>query len=186
VCCKALNLTGYSVSSDGGKTFTDMGDAPFRPNVQPIGDPAVAVDDAGNFFLSSLALSSAAANADSLVSLYVMPKGSNRFKLLSVPVNVGSQTKFFADKSYLAIGRDASGTQHFYVTWTFFSAKVASPIMLTESTDGLHWNTTRVADPTACSQASTPLPAGNTLFVSYEQAAPVAVSPATPIRLPSK
>jgi len=50
VCCvPALNFTGYSVSNDGGKSFTDAGDLPWQPNVQPIGDPTVAHDAAGNF-----------------------------------------------------------------------------------------------------------------------------------------
>ena len=32
VCCiPALNLTGYSVSTDGGSSFTDEGTLPFRP-----------------------------------------------------------------------------------------------------------------------------------------------------------
>src|SRR5712692_10697178 len=49
VCCiPALNLTGYSVSTNAGKTFTDMGDVPWKLTVQPIGDPAVAHDASGN------------------------------------------------------------------------------------------------------------------------------------------
>jgi hypothetical protein len=45
VCCfPALNLSGYSVSTDGGASFTDEGTLPFRPDVQPIGDPTVATD----------------------------------------------------------------------------------------------------------------------------------------------
>src|ERR1700747_3475804 len=58
VCCiPALNLSGYSVSNDGGSTFTNMGDLPWKPFVQPIGDPSVAHDDSGNFYFASLALS---------------------------------------------------------------------------------------------------------------------------------
>src|SRR6266581_3710805 len=51
VCCiPALNFTAYSVSTDAGKTFTDEGDLPWQPSVQPIGDPSVAHDAAGNFY----------------------------------------------------------------------------------------------------------------------------------------
>src|SRR5713226_5477795 len=115
VCCfPALNLTAYSVSTDGGSSFT--------------------------------------------------------FQLVSVPVDVGSGQLFFADKEYLAVGRDASGQLHFYITWTLFSRAAASPIMLTQSTDGVHWTTTMVSASTACAQGSNPVPAGNTVYVSWEQA----------------
>lgn len=173
VCCTpALNLTGYSASNDGGKSFTDMGTLPFRPNVQPIGDPAVTADGQGNFYFASLALGSDGLGAHSLISFYEMPKGSDTFQLVSVPVDVGSGQLFFADKEYLAIGRDTSGQLHFYITWTFFSSSPASPIMLTQSTDGVHWTTTTVSASDACAQSSNPVPAGNTVYVSWEQSVP--------------
>jgi len=179
VCCfPALNLTGYSVSTDGGSSFTDEGTLPFRPNVQPIGDPTVARDDQGNFYFASLALGSAGLGSHSKIAFYEMPAGSNTFQLVSVPVDVGSGQLFFADKDYLAVGRDASGQLHFYITWTFFSRAAASPIMLTQSTDGVHWTTTTVSASDACAttttvsasdacaQGSNPVPAGNTVYVS--------------------
>jgi hypothetical protein len=173
VCCfPALNLSGYSVSTDGGSSFTDEGTLPFRPNVQPIGDPTVATDGQGNFYFASLALGSAGLGTHSKIAFYEMPAGSNTFKLVSVPVDVGSGQLFFADKEYLAVGRDASGQLHFYITWTFFSRAAASPIMLTQSTDGVHWTTTRVSASTACAQGSNPVPAGNTVYVSWEQQVP--------------
>jgi len=173
VCCfPALNLTGYSVSTDGGSSFADEGTLPFRPNVQPIGDPTVATDGQGNFFFASLALGSAGLGTHSKIAFYEMPKGSNTFQLVSVPVDVGSGELFFADKEYLAVGRDASGQLHFYITWTFFSRAAASPIMLTQSADGVHWTTTMVSASTACAQFSNPVPAGNTVFVSWEQSVP--------------
>ncbi len=173
VCCfPALNLTAYSVSTDGGSSFTDQGTLPFRPNVQPIGDPAVATDGQGNFYFASLALGSAGLGAHSKIAFYKMAAGSNTFQLVSVPVDVGSGQLFFADKEYLAVGRDASGQLHFYITWTLFSRAAASPIMLTQSTDGVHWTTTMASASTACAQGSNPVPAGNTVYVSWEQAVP--------------
>src|SRR2546429_622782 len=60
VCCRpVLNLSGYSVSTDGGRTFTDMGDLPNAPGVQPLGDPSVATDGAGNVYYATLAFSPA-------------------------------------------------------------------------------------------------------------------------------
>jgi hypothetical protein len=173
VCCiPAVNFTAYSVSTDGGSSFTDEGTLPFRPDVQPIGDPTVARDDQGNFYFASLALGSAGLGAHSKIAFYKMAAGSNTFQLVSVPVDVGSGKLFFADKEYLAVGRDASGQLHFFITWTFFSRAVASPIMLTQSTDGVHWTTTMVSASDACAQGSNPVPAGNTVYVSWEQQVP--------------
>jgi hypothetical protein len=176
VCCTALNLSGYSVSKDGGKTFMDMGDLPWKPTVQPLGDPALATDPAGNIYYASLAYSSASSTAHSLLALYKMAAGSSKFTLMSIPVDVGSATFFFADKEYLAIGVDGAGKVHFYITWTYFSTAVASPIKLTDSTDGLTWTTTTVSSAAACAQGSNPVPAGGTLYVSWFQQTPTACS----------
>ena len=180
VCCiPALNLTGYSVSTNAGTTFTDMGDVPWKPTVQPIGDPAVAHDASGNFYYASLALSSVGRGAHSLISFYKMPAGTNTFQLVSVPVDVGSGINFFADKEYLAVAPDGSGQLHFYITWTFFSRAPQSPIMLTDSTDGVHWRTTMLSGGLSCAQGSNPVPHGGTLFVSWEESVPEGCTNAT-------
>jgi hypothetical protein len=79
-----------------------------------------------------------------------------------------------------AIAPDGAGVTHFYLSWTFFSPAVPSPIRLSDSTDGVHWRMTHVAESTACSQASTPLPAGGTVYISYEQSLPVACTRGNP------
>jgi len=173
VCCfPAINFTGYSVSTDGGRTFTDQGDLPWLNSAQPIGDPTVAHDDAGNFYFASLALSSTGFGARSLISFYKMAAGASSFQLVSVPVDVGDGRRFFADKGYLAVGRDQKGQTHFYITWTFFSTVVPSPIMLTDSTDGVNWRTNMVSTADACAQGSNPVPAGGTVYVSWVQSVP--------------
>jgi hypothetical protein len=182
VCCRPVfDGQGYSVSTDGGSSFTDMGNLPAAPGALPISDPAIANDDAGNFYVSSLALSADSVNANcpfscshSEIAFYEMPAGSNTFRLVSVPVDVGSAERFFADKGYLAVGRDGAGQLHFYITWTLFSQALASPIMLTDSTDGVHWRTTTVSAPDACAQGSTPLPAGAEVHVSWTETTPSA------------
>lgn len=180
VCCNALNFSGYSVSHDGGKTFTDMGDLPWQTNVQPLGDPSVSVDGEGNFYYASLALSGLGLHDHSLLAVYRMDAGTSRFHLLSVPVDVGDQSKFFADKEYMAIGHDSHGGKHFFLSWTFFSPVVFSPIQLTESTDGVHWTTHEIAGKQTCDQASNPVPAGDLVYVSWEQSQPQACEPANP------
>jgi hypothetical protein len=180
VCCTAINFSGYSVSTDAGRTFTDMGDVPWRAKVQPEGDPAVAVDDKGNFYYASLATAGLTKHAHSLLSLYRMAAGTTHFVFDSVVADAGDSSKFFADKEYLAIGRDSHGVQHFYVTWTFFSPVVFSPIQLSESTDGKLWRQTQLAPAQTCDQSSNPVPAGDTLYVSWEQSQPVACVPGSP------
>lgn len=180
VCCNAINLSGYSVSTDGGKTFTDKGDLPWSITVQPFGDPAVVADGAGNFYYASLALGGAGPHDPSLIAFYKMSDGSNSFKLVSVPVNVGDSSVNLADKAYLAVAPDGAGKRHFYLTWTSFTPAVPSPIMLTDSTDGVHWRTTRVSAADACAQGSNPVPHGGTLYVSWLQWAPVACTAGNP------
>jgi hypothetical protein len=172
VCCvPAINLSGYSVSTDGGKSFTDMGDLPWSGDVQPIGDPSLATDDQGNVYYASLAYQGHFTN--SLIALYEMPAGTDTFRLLSVPVNVGNARSFFADKELLSIGRDAQGKQHFYLTWTSYAHSfVQGPVMLSDSTDGVHWRTMQISSPDACAPTtpgSHPVPAGGTLYVTWEQ-----------------
>jgi hypothetical protein len=172
VCCRpAINLSGYSVSTDGGKTFTDKGDLPWSGDVQPLGDPSLATDDQGNVYYATLAFQGP--SAQSLIALYEMPAGTDTFRLLSVPVNVGNAKSFFADKELLSIGRDAQGKLHFYLTWTFYAhSNVQGPVMLSDSTDGVHWRTTQISAPDTCAPTtpgSHPVPAGGTLYVTWEQ-----------------
>jgi hypothetical protein len=102
-----------------------------------------------------------------------MPAGTHTFRLLSIPVNVGNARTFFADKELLSIGRDAQGKVHFYLTWTFYAHSFGQgPVMLSDSTDGVHWRTTRISAPDTCAPTtpgSHPVPAGGTLYVTWEQ-----------------
>ncbi|HEX9541160.1 MAG TPA: hypothetical protein VGA04_23590 [Streptosporangiaceae bacterium] len=177
VCCRpAINLSGYSVSTNGGKSFTDKGDLPWSGDVQPLGDPSLATDGQGNIYYATLAFQGR--SAQSLIALYEMPAGTDTFRLLSVPVNVGSAKSFFADKELLSIGRDAQGKLHFYLTWTFYAhSSVQGPVMLSDSTDGVHWRTTQISSPDTCAPTtpgSHPVPAGGTLYVTWEQFDPAA------------
>jgi hypothetical protein len=172
VCCvPAINLSGYSVSTDGGRSFTDMGDLPWSGDVQPIGDPSLATDDHGNVYYATLAYQGHFSK--SLIALYEMPAGTSTFRLLSVPVNVGNATSFFADKELLSVGRDAQGRTHFYLTWTFYAHSfVQGPVMLSDSTDGVHWRTTQISASDTCAPTtpgSHPVPAGGTVYVTWEQ-----------------
>jgi hypothetical protein len=172
VCCvPAINLSGYSVSTDGGNSFTDMGDLPWSGNAQPTGDPSLAADDAGNVYYATLALTGGFAQSE--IALYVMPAGSTQFRFLSIPVKVGNSRTFFADKELLSIGRDGLGRRHFYITWTFYAHSfVQGPVMLSDSTDGVHWRTTQISASDTCAPTtpgSHPVPAGATLYITWEE-----------------
>jgi hypothetical protein len=172
VCCSAINFSGYSVSTNGGRTFTDRGNVPWSPDVQPIGDPSLSHDDEGNFFYASLALDLSVPTADSLIVVYEMTAGSNSFRRLSVPVNVGDSSTNFADKELLEVGQDGDGNRHFYITWTSYMNNSVNQgaVMLTDSKDGVHWRTIQVSPGIPCqplSPAAHPLLAGNTVYVSY-------------------
>ena len=177
-CCGVLNLSGYSVSTNGGHTFTDMGDVPWQTDFHPLGDPSVTHDEDGNFYYASLAFT----QTDSLIGVYKMPAGSNTFQMMSMPVDLQG-VQFLADKDLLEVATDVNGNTHFYITWTYYDLDVSlvyGPVMLSDSSDGVHWRTTQVSRAPVCepmTPGSHPVPAGRTVFVSWvEQDTPSCTS----------
>jgi hypothetical protein len=177
-CCGVLNLSGYSVSTNRGRTFTDMGDVPWLTGFHPLGDPSVTHDELGNFYYATLAFT----QTDSLIGVYKMAAGSNDFHMMSMPVDLHG-VQFLADKDLLEVATDAEGHVHFYITWNrynFDASLVYGPVMLTDSTDGMHWRTMQVSRGPVCepmTPGSHPVPAGRTLYVSWiEQDTPSCTS----------
>ena len=179
-CCQgAPSQIGYSVSHDGGQNFTDMVSPPGGPAVVPFSDPSLAVDDAGNVWLETLAGDiSHLPTILSELALWEMPASSDTFQLVSLPVIAGSLTAHFADKGLLAIGRDGDGREHFYITYieysgNFFAGILSQgPVELLDSTDAVNWRKTQLTAPTLCEPASpapVPVPAGNHLYVSLHE-----------------
>ena len=125
-----LLFSGYSVSHDGGNTWTSG----FVPPVAPsspftFGDPALALDRKGNIFYASLGTD---ALGNSAVIINKSSDNGNTFAAATVvAVDAGS------DKEWLAIGPDPVVQQrdNIYVTWTSFQAN-SSSLMLARSTDG--------------------------------------------------
>ncbi|MFD7561048.1 hypothetical protein ACFV9E_42015, partial [Streptomyces sp. NPDC059835] len=162
---------GYSVSHDGGRTWVDMGNLPRSPDVQPDADPRLAIDPAGNIWLTALA------DSDSGIvklALYEMPAGSDTFRLVSLPA-VGSAPgyQFEPDRERLAIARDGDGRTHFYVTYTQYQGSpgaIRGPVVLADSTDAKHWRHTTLTEPDLCephSPAAAPIAKGNRLYVFF-------------------
>jgi hypothetical protein len=125
-----VQLSGYSVSSDGGQTWTS-GYVPAAPGVGPFtfGDGAVVVDRRGNFYYSSLGLT---ADGHGAVVVNVSTDGGRTFGAgVIAAVDDGS------DKSWIAVGPDPTnpGRDDVYVTWTSFSS-TGSAVAFAVSTDG--------------------------------------------------
>ena len=129
-------LSGYSVSHDGGKSWTSG----FLPSVSPavpitLGDPSVAKDRQGNFFYASLGVDGSGRSA--LIVNKSSDNGNSFGAATVVAVDSGS------DKEWLAIGPDPGSPQrdNLYVTWTSFRTNsahqtIASQLWLARSTDG--------------------------------------------------
>jgi hypothetical protein len=129
-------FSGYSVSHDGGQTWTSGFVPPVSPNFPfTFGDPSLALDRNGNVFYASLGVDAVGNSA------LIINKSSNHGDTFGaakvVAVDPGS------DKEWLAIGPDPAVPQrdNLYVTWTSFQADAkgnttGSQLMLARSTDG--------------------------------------------------
>jgi hypothetical protein len=98
------NLTGYSYSTNGGKSFTDGGDLPNTREFVNFGDPWMGSDRSGAMYYSTLALDMFNGNLDVAVA-----KSTNGGKTWSTPVPVFRPpfTTFYSgDKDALAVGPD--------------------------------------------------------------------------------
>lgn len=161
---------GYSVSHDSGETWVDMGNPPRSPDVQPLADPSLAVDDSGNVWLSLLANDT----SDFVkLALYEMPAGSDTFRFVSFSAVGSAPTFAFApDKDLLAIARDGEGRRHFYVAYTQYQGSagaIQGPIALADSTDGTHWRHTTLTE-SLCqphTPGAAPVAAGNRVYVFF-------------------
>ena len=139
--------SAYSISHDGGRTFTS-GFVPPTPNSPvTLGDPSVAVDRAGHFFYVSIALIT---GADGQLHFGVQINRSddsgNTFGT-GVPVIVED----FADKAGLTIGPDpkVSSRDNLYITWTRLTSS-GGEIWLSRSTDGgATWSSKPLFQPVA-------------------------------------
>lgn len=125
-----IQFSGYSVSNDGGRTWT-TGFVPAAPGVGPFtfGDGVVAVDRRGNFYYASLGQT---ADGHGSVTVNISTDGGRTFGPgLIAGVDDGS------DKNWIAVGPDPKvpGRDNIYVTWTSFSS-TGSAVAFAVSKDG--------------------------------------------------
>ena len=145
-----LFYSAYSISHDGGRTFTSGFVPPINIPVT-LGDPSVGADRAGHFFYSSLGV---AAGADGFLHMAVQinrsdDNGNTFGPGVAVAIDDG------ADKDWLAIGPDPNirSRDNLYVTWTRFkdpglTGVNGDELWLSRSTDGgATWSSKSIFQP---------------------------------------
>jgi len=179
------NLSGYSYSTNGGKSFTDGGDLPNAREFVNFGDPWMGSDRSGAMYYSTLALDMFNSNLDVAVA-----KSTNGGKTWSAPVPVFRPPfaiPYFGDKDALAVGPDPVMTtrDNIYVAYDDFSFDVNTQQAFTglpvaRSIDGgktwqLHYADKFILPMTGCSFqqyiGATPIVdrATGTLYVTAEK-----------------
>jgi hypothetical protein len=124
----ADDLTGYSWSDDGGVSWHDDALPNRYPGVN-VGDPVVAADRSGRFYLATLdfdlerlGIAVAVGRSDDGGKTFHTPK------LVSANVGITESRRSFrevdADKPWMTVGRDPADPSHdiVYVGWTEFFA----------------------------------------------------------------
>lgn len=133
-----LFISAYSISHDGGRTFTSGFVPPTANSPATLGDPSVGVDRDGHFFYASIA---AGIGADRALHQIVQINRSDDYGTtfgtgITVALDDG------ADKDWLAIGPDPNipSRDNLYVTWTRFTGGLnitnSSELWLSRSIDG--------------------------------------------------
>lgn len=122
-------LSGYSISNDGGQTWTSGFFPPLPGSIFTFGDPSVGVDRKGNFFFAGLG-----ANSNGLTTIQVN-RSTDGGRTWSDAVLV--QQDNGGDKEWLAVGPDPNNKNrdNVYVTWTSFQPG-ATQLRFGKSTDG--------------------------------------------------
>jgi hypothetical protein len=169
-----VSFNGYSVSSDGGRTFTDQGYLNPGANVFNFlgGDPVAVCIDEKTFYQSSIFL---AVTAGVSVS-----KSTDGGKTFGDPVQVVAKdpTLHLIDKPWMAA--DPSNSKNLYVTYTDFDfsgtlcTQIRLAIELVSSTDGgATWSAPTVIDngcyPNEDQGSNVAVDGAGKVYVAWEQ-----------------
>ena len=137
------SLSGYAFSSDRGTTWQDGGTIPNRPGDVNLGDPWLASDKAGNFYYSTLYISSRPNRFGLDIGVAKSTDGGRTF---SAPVMADTNATdlgfYLGDKDAIAAGVGAGGKgEALYVAWDDFVFDPAtfiftSGLPVSRSTDG--------------------------------------------------
>ena len=165
-------LSGYSVSNDGGQSWTSGYMPPSAGGSETFGDPSIAVDRHGVFYFANLAANGA---GHGTIQVNKSTDGGNTWSDGAIV-----QVDDLSDKEWLAVGPDPvnKNRDNVYVTWTSFQA-TACELRFGRSTDGgATWTAKTIfvptsnpnpAYPTNCLQFSNPVvdPITGTLYVPF-------------------
>jgi hypothetical protein len=137
-----IQLSGFSTSTDGGRTFTSG----FFPGVEGIpfsfGDPSIDVDRHGKFYFAQLGQDAAGNGA---VTVNTSSDGLHWNNAVVAALDDGS------DKEWLAVGPDPAhkSQDNVYVTWTSFQS-TGQQLGFAKSTDGgVTWTSRFIYAPAA-------------------------------------
>jgi hypothetical protein len=136
-------LSGYSVSSDAGKTWSSGFFPPLPGSIFTFGDPSADVDRHGNFYFAGLG-----ADASGAFTIQVN-KSTDGGQTWSDAVLV--QQDDGGDKEWLAVGKDPNykNRDNVYVTWTSFQASGAQLRFGRSIDGGQTWTTKTIFAPSA-------------------------------------
>jgi hypothetical protein len=123
-----VQISGFSVSNDGGETWKSGFMPPSAGASETFGDPSVGVDRHGNFYFANLA-------ADATHGTIQVNKSGDGGNTWSAGVVV--QEDNASDKEWLAVGPDPAtkNRDNVYVTWTSFQP-TACELRFGRSIDG--------------------------------------------------
>ncbi len=144
----ANRKVGYSYSSDGGMTWSVSAllDSTLLPGFPRNSDPVVAVDSAGNFYITVICIGNTGA-----LAVYKSTDGGVTFPQAYLIADTGSE-----DKEWMDTDRTPGSPFYntLYISWTRFS--LVTGIKLTKSTNGgVNWtNPVSVSDVTNGVQGS--------------------------------
>jgi hypothetical protein len=135
-------LSGYSTSTDGGKTWTSGFFPPVPGSIFTFGDPSIDGDRNGNFYFAGLG-----ADAASRFTIQIN-KSTDGGLTWSGAIVVAQDDG--GDKEWIAVGRDPfiDTRDNVYVTWTSFQASGAQLRFGRSFDGGATWATKTIFAPT--------------------------------------
>jgi hypothetical protein len=146
-----LSFNGYSLSTDGGRSFTDQGFLPPGPNLFNFlgGDPVIACSDEGTFYQSSIFQTGSSTTFFGGVSVSKSTDGGRTF---GDPVAaVLKDGNHIIDKPWMAV--DPSNPNNIYVTYTDFdfTGTICTGLrigieLVKSSNGGATWGTPKIID----------------------------------------